>query len=132
MFGLFKKKQAGTDPAQPPPPEQVIEVNSGEDFSDLTTVELCDQAAIDGRIEPFLIIGEQFGGEDAGPNLILGPRGAAAAKARIDEEIVAAIQAGTEVNLEASLQYADGPSRVPQSVRFDLGSLGVRVLKLWG
>lgn len=140
MFGLFKKKKNATPtpeaaPASAPAApaqEIVIEVAPGLDFSDLTSDELCDAALADGRIERFQLISERFGGEAAGPNLLLGPVGTTAAKDRIDEDIIAAIQAGHEVNFQASLDYGDSPSRVPQAVRLDLGSLGVRVLKLWG
>jgi hypothetical protein len=129
VFGLFRKKTA----RPPTPPEEVmIEVAPGSDFSDLSTIELCDQALEEGRIEQFLLIGEEFGGEATGPNVVLGPKGSVTAKARIDDEIVAAIEAGREVNLTANLDYGESASRVPESVRFDLGALGVRILKLWG
>lgn len=128
MFGLFKKK---TPAPTTTPAEVVIEVAPGSDFSDLTTVELCDEAVAEGRIEPFLLIGEMFGGEPTGPNVILGPTGSIAAKARIDDELVEAVQSGREVNLDASFDYGEGASRVPRTVTFQLGDLGVRVLKLW-
>lgn len=131
MFGLFKKKPTAPAPTSTATQDVVIDVAPGEDFSDLTTVELCDAALATGRLEPFLLIGDQFGGEPAGPNLILGPAGSAAAKARIDDEIADAIRAGQEVGLEAGLEYADGGARVPKAVRFDLGALGVRTLRLW-
>jgi hypothetical protein len=127
LLGRFRKQPATPVDAR----TEVIEVATGVDFSDLTSVELCDRAVAEGRIEPFLLIGERFGGEPAGPNVILGPVGSAAAKARIDEEIAAAVGAGGTVNHRAGFDYGEGDSRIPRTVTFELGILGTRVLRLW-
>lgn len=110
---------------------EVIEVATGADYGDLTSVDLCDRAVAEGRIEPFLLVGERFGGEAAGPNVVLGPKGSAAAKEKIDDEIARALAQGVQVGLDASCNYDDSKSRVPRAITFRLGSLGTRVLRLW-
>lgn len=110
---------------------EVIEVDPGADYGDLTSVDLCDRAVAEGRIEPFLLVGERFGGEVAGPNVVLGPVGAAAAKQRIDDEIARALAQGASIGLDASFDYDEGKSRIPRAITFRLGSLGTRVLRLW-
>lgn len=129
MFGLFKKRPA---PNGESTNETHVDVALGGDFSDLTTVELCDVAVVEGRIEPFLLLSERFGGERTGPNVVLGPRGSAAAKEQLDREVVAAVDSGVDIDMSASVDYGDGASRVPRTVRFELGPLGTRVLHLWG
>lgn len=127
VLGRFRKPSATTLA----PRTEVIEVAPGGDYADLTSVGLCDRAVAERRIESFLLISERFGGEPAGPNVVLGPVGSAAAKARIDDEITAAAGQGVQVSIDARCDYDDSKSRVPRAVTFRLDSLGTRILRLW-
>lgn len=131
MFG-FGKKDKQPQVAVAAPQHLTIDLTGhGQTYDDITTPEQRDAAFRQGRLERFPIIAERFGGPLEEMNFLYGPPGCAAAKAHVDDEIQAAIERGMEVSLGADVDYADGDSRVPHGIRFDLGALGVRELRFW-
>lgn len=132
MFGFGKKKdkQAASGPA--PIGEAKLDLRQpGVEFGDLTTDEAVDQAVASGRLERIHLVSPDFGGMDMPMNTVVGPVGAAAAKASIDAEIARVITAGGSVSSSTKIGYDDGDSLVPRNVSFELGDAGNHTLHFW-
>lgn len=104
----------------------------GVEYADLTTAESVDAAVAARRVEWFPVVSSMFGGPDGPENQLPGPVGAVAARGWIDDQIVAVLDRGGKVSLDVDVTYHEGSgSRVPRSVRYDLGEAGVHTLLFW-
>jgi hypothetical protein len=138
MFGRGKKKErsASAPPSPPTPtpgPAPSMDLRrDGVGFADVTDDDAVDAAVAGGRLELFYVMSPMFLPDaDVPGNVLAGPPGVAAVKDWIDDQVVAVIDRGGNVQADVDFAYDDGGSRVPRSITFALGDAGTHTLRFW-
>jgi hypothetical protein len=104
------------------------------DFAAIRTVQQADSLFKAGLLDRLFIMPLEFGGEEIPQNLLYVPKGAAARKAAIDQEVIAPlIQEGRISKYTANAEYQDG-SVVPSAIKITVSDLETYTftLNLWG
>ncbi|MBD8871509.1 hypothetical protein [Rhodanobacter sp. DHB23] len=98
MFNWFKKK------------------GSGPDFSSLNSREKVEAATRSGDLVPMLLMPKEFGGPDAGPNVVFVPAWAAQQKQRIDIGTILPLAQDGKIKQYSAKPSYKGDSFVPSVV----------------
>jgi hypothetical protein len=119
MFGWFKKKS--------PPP-------SGPDFSAIDSREKAEELFRRGELEKLFLMPLEFGGIDDPRNVVFVPVGIAAAKAGIDQNVIAPLVEEGRVSQYSATPEYQGRSFIPIAIRVTASDPGQfsSTIHIWG